>query len=114
MMADWYDTPRTTFANSFWVPTEVFEKILPKYLERPIFYTSWYVIVDETNLEFSKAIRYAQGMIRMNGELNRLVPGMTIDYSPMEALQAYLDRAQRLTNPFYAISPMVILASVQD
>ena len=109
--SDWYDTPRTAYANGFWVPSEVFEKILPKYLERPIFYTAWYVIVDEKNLEFTKATQYAQGMIRMNSELSRLVPGITIDYSPMEALQAYLDRAQRLTNLFYAIGgPMVVLA----
>jgi putative ABC transport system permease protein len=108
---DWYDTPRTSFANSFWVPSYVFEEFLPKYLQRPIFYTSWYVIVDETKLEFENAIQYAQGMIRMNGELNRLIPGITIDYSPMEALQAYLDRAQRLTNLFYAVGgPMVVLA----
>jgi putative ABC transport system permease protein len=86
-------------------------EILPKYLQRPIFYTSWYVIVDETNLRIRSAVQYAQGMIRMNGELNRLVPGITIDYSPMEALQAYLDRSQRLTNLFYAIGgPMVVLA----
>ena len=109
--SDWYDTPRSAYANGFWVPAQVFETILPKYLERPIFYTSWYAVVDEKNLEFTRATQYAQGMIRMNTELSRMVPGITIDYSPMEALQAYLDRAQRLTNLFYAIGgPMVVLA----
>jgi putative ABC transport system permease protein len=107
----WYDLPRTAYANAFWVPAEVFTDVLPKYLERPIFYASWYVMMDETTLRFDRAIQYAQGMIRMSGELSRLAPGLTIDYSPMEALQAYLDRSQRLTNLFYAIGgPMVVLA----
>jgi hypothetical protein len=99
----WYDTPRTSYANTFWVPEAVFDQVLSKYLERPIFYLSWYVIVDETKLQFNNAIQYAQGLIRINGELNRMIPGLTIDNSPMEALQAYMDRAQRLTNLFYAI-----------
>lgn len=109
--SQWYDLPSTAYANSFWVPEAVFAQVLPRYLERPIFYSSWYVVMDETNLRFDRAIQYAQGMIRLSGELNRLVPGLTIDYSPMEALEAYIDRSQRLTNLFYAIGgPMVVLA----
>jgi putative ABC transport system permease protein len=107
----WYDTPKTAYSSAFWVPEAVFNFQLKRYLERPIFYLSWYVIVDETNLQFDRAIQYAQGLIRMNGELNRLIPGLTIDYSPMEALQSYMERAQKLTNLFYAIGgPMVVLA----
>ncbi len=40
-----------------------------------------------------------------------MVPGLIIDYSPMEALEVYLERSLRLTNLFYAIGgPMVMLA----
>src|SRR3970040_1139221 len=42
----WYDTPRTAYANAFWLPAQVFDNRLKQHLERPIFYISWYVIVD--------------------------------------------------------------------
>lgn len=107
----WYNLPRSALLNAFWAPSVVFTDYLPNYLERPISYAYWYVTMDETDLRFDRAVQYARGMIRMSGELNRMVPGLTIDYSPMEALEAYLDRSQRLTNLFYAIGgPMVVLA----
>ena len=107
----WYTMPELAFANTFWVPSSVFTDVLSKYLERPIYYSYWYVTIDESDLKFDRAIQYAQGMIRMSGELNRMVSGLIIDYSPMEALEIYLERSLRLTNLFYAIGgPMVILA----
>ena len=109
-VSKWYDKPKMAYADAFWVPSLVFTDVLPKYLERPIFYSFWYVTIDESEIRFDRAIQYAQGMIRMSGELKRMVPGLIIDYSPLEALEGYLERSQRLSNLFYAIGgPMVVL-----
>ena len=102
--ASWYDSPRLAYANTFWVPESVFEDVLPKYLDRPHYHTYWYVTINDSDLRFDQAIKYAQGMIRMSGELTSMVPGIIVDYSPLEALEIYLERSLTLTNLFYAVN----------
>jgi putative ABC transport system permease protein len=107
----WYDSPAVYYSNKFWIPKEIFAKRLPQFIERPVFYISWYVVMDEAKISYDHATEYARGMVRMDSDLHRLLPGITTDYSPIDALNAYQQRADSLTTLFYAVGgPMVVLA----
>jgi putative ABC transport system permease protein len=107
----WFDFPDTAFSEKLYIPIETLRNPLSQYLERPVFYSSWYLIFDENALQFTQASRYARGMLRLDAELRRILPGMKTDVSPLEALTTYQARADALTALFYAVGgPMVILA----
>ncbi len=107
----WFDDPEVAYINKLWVPQEVYKERIAPVLDRPIFYSSWYLVADENELAYSKAPGYARGLVRLDSEMRRLVSGMESDYSPYELLQTYLERAESLTNLIYAVSgPMVIMA----
>lgn len=107
----WFDLPQTGFGNAMWVPEETFTTRLQKIIARPLFYSSWYIVIDDQNVQYSLAPHYARGMVQMNNELARVLPGVTTDYSPQEALVTYQERADALTTLFYAVGgPMVVLA----
>ena len=107
----WFESPTTAYNNKFWVPMESYRNRLVELGERPIFFASWYVVVDETNLQFDQAERYAKGLVQLDSELSRMLPNIATDYTPLEALNAYQDRARTLSTLFYAVGgPMIVLA----
>jgi putative ABC transport system permease protein len=107
----WFELPRTAYLTKMWVPLKTFQERLSIYLNRQVFYTSWYVIMGEKNLEFERAPQYARGMVRMDAELRNVLPDIVTDYSPLDALKAYQQRAETLTTLLYAVGgPMVVLA----
>ncbi|HCE17597.1 MAG TPA: hypothetical protein DEQ80_07035 [Anaerolinea thermolimosa] len=108
---EWFELPTTGFANGMWIPEETYQTRLSALFERPIFYASWYVVIDEKKVQFTHAPKYARGIVQLNNELVRVLPGITTDYSPQEALVTYQQRADALTTLFYAVGgPMVVLA----
>jgi putative ABC transport system permease protein len=110
-MSSWFEQPSTGYIDKLWVPVETYRTRLDTILERSIFYLSWYVVMDEKDVRFERAPDYAHGLVQLDGNLQRVLPGTQIDYSPLEALNAYQERADSLTNMFYAVSgPMLVLA----
>ncbi len=108
---EWFELPYTGYANTMWVPSETYENRVQAVLERSVFYTSWYIVYDEKNVQFTLAPQYARGMVQMSSEMSQILPGITSDYSPQEALVTYQQRADALTTLFYAVGgPMVVLA----
>jgi putative ABC transport system permease protein len=106
----WFDEPKTAFFDKLWVPLKTYETRL-SFLPRPIFYTSWYITMDQADVNFQRAPQYVQGLVRLDSDLKGLLPGITTDYTPIEALKTYQDRATSLTTLFYAVGgPMIILA----
>ncbi len=107
----WFELPRTAYANKMWVPLPIYRDRLGQYLGRQVFYTSWYVIMNESELKFERSPQYARGMVRLDSDLRKVLPGIVTDYSPMEALKAYQQRAESLTTLFYVVGgPMIVLA----
>ena len=107
----WFNNPSTSYQEMAWVPSETFRKRLSPILEKPIYYSSWYVIVNESSLNFQRSPQYALGLQRLSTDLSRLLPGISTDYSPVDALTAYQKRADALTTLFYAVgAPMILLA----
>ncbi len=107
----WFDTYEVAYTDKLWIPKETYRARVGNTIPQPVFYTSWYIIVNEKNLNYQRAPQYARGITRLGMELNRLLPGTTIDYSPIESLIAYQKRADALTTLFYAVgAPMIILA----
>jgi len=107
----WFALPSVSYSNMLWVPPQIFEERLAGVISRPIFYVSWYVMTSDEELKYAGAENYAKGLVRLDLELNRMLPGMITDYTPIEQLEAYQQRANSLTTLFYAVGgPMVILA----
>lgn len=107
----WFETSEVAYADKLWLPKETYRSRLGNAIRQPVFYSSWYVVVEEESLNYQKASQYANGITRLSLELDRLLPGATIDYSPIEPLTAYQKRAEALTTLFYAVgAPMIILA----
>lgn len=109
----WFYGPETTFSKEAWVPTEYFSTRLPAILKRPLNYTSWYAIVDDQSLRFNNSLDYSRDMVRVETDLQAVLPQASIDYSPLEELKAYDARLTSLTVLFYAAgAPLVLLALI--
>jgi putative ABC transport system permease protein len=107
----WAQSPLLIYRDKLWIPQETYRNRLDPILDRSIMYISWYVVMDEQGLRFDRAPQYARGLVNFDTDMRRLLPGVKTDYSPLDALQAYQERADTLTTLFYAVSgPMIILA----
>jgi putative ABC transport system permease protein len=109
--SSWFDPPDVGYADKLWIPKETYRARVGNNIRQPVFYVAWYVSVNDENLNYQRAPQYARGITRLSLELTRLLPGTTIDYSPLESLTAYQKRADALTTLFYAVgAPMIVLA----
>jgi putative ABC transport system permease protein len=107
----WFKPPQDVYTNMMWIPQQSFITRLKSVIDRPFFFVSWYLIMNESDMRFDLAPQYAKGIVRMAFEMKSLLPGLANDYSPLEPLNGYQKRAESLTTLFYAVgSPMVILA----
>lgn len=109
--AIWFYDPQTTFRNAVWVPQDDFTGRLATRLERPISYVSWYVVVDDPSLDLARSLSYTRQILRLENGLRQALPGVSIDYSPLDMLQAYDARLNAMMVLFYAASaPVLALA----
>lgn len=107
----WFQSPDTAYKDKLWVPLDTYAARIDAMMERSISFVSWYVVVDDTQMRYDQAPEYARGLVQLDTNLRRVLPGMVNDYSPLDALNEYQDRADKLTTMFYAVSgPMLILA----
>lgn len=107
----WFDTYEVAYTDKLWVPEATYQARVQSAIRQPIFFSAWYVVVNEKSLNYQRAPQYARGITHLGQELDRLLPGTTIDYSPLESLTEYQKRADALTTLFYAVgAPMIILA----
>ncbi len=107
----WYDLPANQFNDLMWVPGSVFGDRIGPILEKPIQYLTWYMIMDEKDVQFQRAGQYTDGMLRLDNELHNLNMPIKMDYSPLESLVAYQDRVNSLTTLLYAVgAPLAVLA----
>ena len=111
--SSWFYPPETTFKSLAWVPKEYFTTRLSGILKDPVNYASWYAIVDDNSLRFNNSMDYGRSMVRMQTDLQTLLPKAAIDYSPLDELKAYDARLLSLTVLFYAAgAPLVLLALI--
>lgn len=109
----WFYRPETTFNNTAWVPREYFLTRLAARLADPVNYASWYAIVDDSSVRFNQSLDYTRRLVRLQTDLQALLPTAVIDYSPLEELKAYDARRLSLTVLFYAAgAPLVLLALI--
>ncbi len=64
--SNWFESPDVAYKNKLWVPKETYQNTLQSALEKPVFYSSWHIIVDETGLDFTRAAQYARGLVRID------------------------------------------------
>lgn len=109
----WYNLPSNHFLDLMWVPGETFHNRISPMLQKPIRYVSWYMIMDEKEVQFQRARQYTSGMLRLDTELRHLGIPVRMDYSPLESLVAYQTRVKSLTILLYAVgAPLAFLALI--
>jgi putative ABC transport system permease protein len=107
----WFSPPAAAYTNKMWLPSASFDQWVAPSLDRPYYYISWYAVMQENEIQFSRSSEYAYGLVRLDYELKNLAPVMINDYTPLEQLSGYQKRAEDLTTLVYAVgSPMLILA----
>jgi putative ABC transport system permease protein len=107
----WFENPLSGYRDKLWVPKETYRDRLDKIMDRSIYYVDWYVVVDDEAMRLDQAPRYARGLVQLDADMRRVLPGVETDYTPIEALEEYRERANTLATLFYAVSgPMIVLA----
>ena len=107
----WFSDPVGSYKDKIWVPEETYRTRVAPAVNKPVFFTSWYIIMDENSLNFQRAPQYARALMRLEAELKEALPSLKIDYTPLEVLLEYQKRAESLATLLYAVSaPMVVLA----
>jgi putative ABC transport system permease protein len=110
---NWINNPDVNYIENLWVPAETYERRVSNVIPNALYSVAWYVIVDEDSLQFQRAPQYAKGLVRVDNELRNLLPGIITDFTPLDALQSYQERAENLITLLYAVStPMIILAFI--
>jgi putative ABC transport system permease protein len=108
---NWFNEPVGAYKDKVWIPEETYRSRLSTAIRKPVFYASWYVIIDETKLHYQRAPQYVRGMMRLDSDLTHILEGIKNDYSPLEVLQNYEKRAEALTTMLFAVgAPMMVLA----
>jgi putative ABC transport system permease protein len=109
----WFNPPEETFNHTVWVPREYFTTRLSASLKVPVNYASWYAIVDDNSLRFNNSLDFTRSMVRLQTDLQAVLPTARIDYSPLDELKAYDARRLSLAVLFYAAgTPLVLLALI--
>ncbi|MFZ6030968.1 MAG: FtsX-like permease family protein [Chloroflexota bacterium] len=107
----WFSEPVGAYKDKIWLPEDTYRARLAAAIRKPVFYASWYVIVDETQLHYQRAPQYVRGLMRLDAKLAGILPGIRNDYTPLEVLQNYEKRAEALTTLLFAVgAPMIVLA----
>lgn len=109
----WFYSPSTVFDKEVWVPKSYFDQLLPALIDRPVNYVSWYAIIADESLRFTRSLSYTREMVRLEANFKAMLPDVKIDYSPVEQLTAYDKRLGSLLTLFYVIgSPLILLALI--
>jgi putative ABC transport system permease protein len=76
----WFDAYDVSYSDKLWIPEDTYRARLENTIPQTIFYTTWYIIVNEKSLNYQHAPQYARGITRLGQELDRLLPGTTKDF----------------------------------
>jgi putative ABC transport system permease protein len=107
----WFKDPKVAYSHTLWIPEIVYRQRIETALSDAVGYVAWYIVVDERDLSFQQAERYARAITRLDNDLNSQVPDIKMDYSPLRELIAYQERARSLTTLLYSVgAPMAVLA----
>jgi putative ABC transport system permease protein len=106
----WYDDPAKDMLASLLVEPEVYSSALSPILPEQTGMDSWYVVLDDRALTVERADRVARGLRSASRVLATKLPGLSMDYSPLEPLERYLQRRAQLDILLVAFSaPTMIL-----
>jgi putative ABC transport system permease protein len=107
----WFLNPAFNFSNAVWIPEETYRARVDTMLNDSVGSVSWYFVMDERDLRFQRAQRYARAIMRLENLLNSQLPNDIWLHSPLEELMIYQERAESLTTLLYAVgAPMAVLA----
>ena len=107
----WFEwSPSLEYGGSVLLSTEAYTRALAPLLRDQIGYVSYYVVMDASEARWQRADQYVQGIRRLLSTLQRSIPSIKMDYSPLEPLEDYSSRSRGLQITLLAIiSPLVAL-----
>ncbi len=93
----WYDDPAISLAKSLLVTRETYLGQVEPGEDNGSSFVTWYMVFDHTALSVNQADGVARGLARMSNIMPTYLPGMRLDYSPLEPLTHYLQRKATLS-----------------
>ena len=93
----WYQNPDTAMSKVFLVSPPVFESAVQPRLPEQTGFNTWYYVLDEQALNIDRADASAAGLEKSINSLGAMLPGLTMDYSPLQPVQRYIQRRALLS-----------------
>ncbi|MBN1994859.1 MAG: ABC transporter permease [Anaerolineae bacterium] len=92
------------------VPPETFLGRIDPYMEKAIYLAMWYLVMDGSDVHVSDAVPLLSRMTLIEQKTAALLPGVTLDVSPKQALQNYYRASSQLTVLLYIFAvPVLVL-----
>jgi putative ABC transport system permease protein len=105
--AFWFYTP-SSLDEVFLVPEETFFGRISPYIEDEIDLVLWYMIMDGADVHASDAGPLLRRITAVQQQSSALLPGVSLDISPVKPLQRYQQASSLLTILLYAFSVPIL------
>jgi len=93
----WYNNPETSMSEVLLVPRSLFESAVQPLLAEQTGFDSWYFVLDEQSLAMTRVDASADGLQKTINALGSILPGLKMDYSPLDPLHRYTQRRATLS-----------------
>ncbi len=99
----WFYRP-VGLEEQFIVPEATFLQYLSPYLEDEIYLGLWYFVMDGDNITVTEVPSLVSHIMQLQQRVDSLLPGASLDRSPLAPLQSYRRSAMLLTVLLYAFN----------
>ena len=88
----WFQNPDTDMTQALLITLPTMQAVAEPRVPGKTGFDSWYYILDESALGISRAGALADGLEKIRNELGGILPGLTMDYSPLQPIERYVQR----------------------
>ena len=93
----WFTNPEGAYAESLLVRREDYINFIQPLLVAGSREVSWYIILDDSRMISTRGAAYLQGFKQGLVEINRAIPGASMNTPPLEPLESFVARSDTLT-----------------
>ena len=104
----WFFNPDFSYQDVLMVRFNDYLSHVEPHLDSKTGFVSWYLVLDDTKLAAEKGNIYASGLVRSLQIIEKYVPGINMDYSPLGPLDGFLARERAMSILLFSFSVPVI------
>ena len=93
----WFTDPDTSLQNSLLVRRSDYLKFIQPMVHAGSREASWYIILDETKVLPQNGAAYLNGFKKALSQINRTLPGTSLNTPPLAPLEDFVNRSNTLT-----------------